>query len=164
MAPSTPTSRPYAIITSPFRPSTQSHVSSGQKKIFQGPWNIYKLYLNSIRVMAKSGAAWVATSNFCIETIQLTETRPLLPHDGRSSASLCSVSAGSVPSAGPQSKYSVMLQLFWLTFDRNQNYGTVSVFCMIVMAPLSMPKRPFPRSCICSLTSRKQTRSTSALV
>ena len=33
-----------------------------------------------------------------------------------------------------------------LIFVRNQNYGTVSVFYTIVMAPLSMPKKPFPKS------------------
>lgn len=161
---SSPTRRPYNTTSSQFRPSTQYHVSSGRKKISQEPWNIYKRYSNSIKVMVKSGAAWVATSISWTEAIPLTTSRPLLPHDGGSSASLCSVSAGSVPPARPQSKFfSAMLLFFRLTFPRNQNCGTGSAYYMIVMAPLSMPKRPFPRSCICSQTSRKQMRSTSVL-
>ena len=43
---------------------------------------------------------------------------------------------------------------------RNQNSGTVSGFCTIVMGLLNMPKRPFLKSCGCSLILKKPTRST----
>ena len=45
----------------------------------------------------------------------------------------------------PKVSYAAMLPFFQLTFGRNQNYGTALAFCTIVMAPLSMPKRPFHR-------------------
>jgi len=44
---------------------------------------------------------------------------------------------------------------------RNPNYGTASGYSMIVTDPLSMPRRPSPKSCACSLILKKPTRSIS---
>lgn len=47
---------------------------------------------------------------------------------------------------------------------RNQSSGMASVYCTTAMDLWTMPRKPSPKSCRCSQTLRRPTRSTSVSV
>jgi len=56
-------------------------------------------------------------------------------------------------------QYKARIQLI---VSRSRNCGMALAFYMIAMAPLSMPKKRFRKSCTCNPILRKRTRYTSA--
>jgi hypothetical protein len=126
--------------------------------------SISKASSSSIITMEMFGEAWVSAYILVFLAVA-NSRRSLLFNDGRFATGLFGIPASPVPSQRPEGNQNNLLgSSIADTLTRNLNFGTVLASCTIAMGRLSMPRKRFRRSCACSPTSKRPTKSISGSV